>query len=463
VTENPGGGRCPRCGVEVAAGLGFCGSCGEGLPFAASLGGVPGHGYAIGERVEDCEIIGPPQVGVLGERYLARDCIDGREVELRVLRPALGVRPASVQRFRAMLESLGALKINGLRDLQRFSEEAGCFRLVLDTADGELLSERLSGPSGARRTPDRRMTREVLAAVCEALEHVHEISAHGALWPDAIRIALGRDGEVDRLWLDLPGESWLLPDPRTCARHTPGTAAYLAPELLEGDPPAPPADVYAVGVLAYELLTGRPPRGLAPLPSRAVGRLSPSVDRVITRALFERPGGRYASIADLGQDLDAALREPPPPPVEEETRVPLAERSQTIAASASTVADLLPAAPPPRRRRSAWSVFAVLLLLLGLGAGGAAYAWQKIAARPAVAPNGPAQLTIRTVPQGSSVNVDGEDLGYAPMTLSEVSPGVTHFLRLSARGHQLKVVEVKLTPGQRRVIVVRLDPEASVR
>jgi len=452
----PKGTSCPRCGREVAPDLDFCASCGEGLAAVPAGGQAPPRGFNLGEQIEQCEIAGQPRVYELGERYPARDTTSGRVVELRVIRPPAGVRPGNLVRFRAFLRAAGSLRAAGLRDLIRSSEEAGCFRLVLDAPAGEPLSRSLVGPSGAPRALERQLARAVLDAVCETLERVHEVSLHGKLWPEAIRVDFNAGGALGGLWLDLPGEIWLQPDPRESAEHTPRTAAYVAPELLEGEPPAVPADQYAVGVLAYELLTGRPPRGLAPPPSQVASRLSPAIDRVVARALAERPNGRYAAIGDLRRDLYEALGEAPRSRIEEELRVPV---PGAIAAVPSPSL-LEPATSSlPRRRGRFWSALAVLLVLLGLAAGGAALFWERLAGPSRIGSRDPAQLTVRTVPPGTAVNLDGTDLGHAPLTLNEVSPKVTHFLRLTAEGHQLKVVEVKLDPGQRRVLVVRLEPE----
>jgi len=184
-----------------------------------------------------------------------------------------------------------------------------------------------------------------------------------------------------------------------------GTAGYLSPEQARGEPASSASDVYSLGVVAYELLTGgRPFAGgsateeaaahlhqpVPPASERGVG-LSHEVDRVLERALAKDPGERYGSASAFVGDLRAALESAG------RTQVLPAAAAPTTATRRMTRDRPVGPPPPPRRPRRSWIPLALGLLLALVALAGVALAMTAGGDDP------PAQDTTRAAPQKVTV------------------------------------------------------------
>jgi eukaryotic-like serine/threonine-protein kinase len=145
-----------------------------------------------------------------------------------------------------------------------------------------------------------------------------------------------------------------------------GTAAYLSPEQARGEPAGPPADLYALGVVSYQLLAGRLPFDAASLTDLArqqdttepppLHELDPAIpralSRVVSRALERDPGERFADAASMERALAGALRGVAPPEPTAATRVvDETEATRALERTALTTPLARTQAAPPRRRR----------------------------------------------------------------------------------------------------------------
>ncbi|MBK8994144.1 MAG: serine/threonine protein kinase [Myxococcales bacterium] len=258
-------------------------------------------------------LLGRLAFGGMSEVQLAeRRDAPGRRFALKLLLPELCADPERVEQFRAEAE-LGC----------RF-EHASVARVVdRGEVDGRsfLATEYVSGLDLSRTTErlaaqgQRLPIAEVLAivkSVAEALHYVHELGlVHHDVNPD--NILLSDDGQVKLIDFGVtrpagPSNGLLL-----------GKVAYAAPEQLEGKPVDRRADVFSLGVVLHELLTGRrlfkretePQTLLAvveariPPPSELSPELPHALDAVVTRALRREPKERYSSAAELGGALGA--------------------------------------------------------------------------------------------------------------------------------------------------------------
>ena len=184
----------------------------------------------------------------------------GEEVAIKLLHEELLPQPKAVTRFvqeRSILVALRHENIVPVRELLTIGESLG---LVMDFVPGGSVRDVLR----ARGTLTPAEAATVMAAVADALAHAHHLGVvHRDLKPDNILVgtpdALDRDPQV-RL-IDF-GIARVIDAPAlTTAGALLGTPNYLAPEMIHGARPSPASDVYAFGMVLYEVLTGRPPYG----------------------------------------------------------------------------------------------------------------------------------------------------------------------------------------------------------
>ena len=183
--------------------------------------------------------------GGMAEVHRATDVVDGRAYALKVVR---GTEPGLEDRFRREAEALARIDHPGLVRLHRAGTHRGFGYLVLDLAEGPPLSQALAdSPAGIDRTVS--VGRQVAAA----LAHVHRSGlVHRDVKPSNILLHHGRALLADFGIARMSGAPSL-----TVTGQVIGSAPYLAPEQVEGRSAGPPADVYALGLVLIECLTGR--------------------------------------------------------------------------------------------------------------------------------------------------------------------------------------------------------------
>ncbi|WP_433857158.1 protein kinase domain-containing protein [Streptomyces kronopolitis] len=319
----------------------------------------------LGQRYELVEQLGH---GGMGTVHRALDHRLRRTVAVKTLSAELALQPEFLSRFRREAHAAAALNHPGVATVHDAGEDAsgGVAEpyLVMEYVEGTTLSHVLKG--GAL-PPERAV--DVVGQVLEALEHSHRHAiVHRDIKPANVMLAgTGRVKVVDF------GIAKALSEVATRLTGTGvavGTPAYLAPEQIKGGDTDHRTDLYAVGCLLYELLTGRPPyTGDSPFsvmhqhltadpvpPSRLRPDLPPALDAVIVQALHKDRKNRFADAAAMRTALTAAARVTPPPPVP--TPTALDPRAAAVPAP-GTPAPPQDAVPAPRsaRRRPARVVF----------------------------------------------------------------------------------------------------------
>jgi tRNA A-37 threonylcarbamoyl transferase component Bud32 len=293
--------------------------------------------------------------GAMGDIYLATDETLGREVVVKVLSDRYAADPAITERFKR--EGLAAARLSGESGAVTIFD-VGDWRgrpfIVMEHLGGGSLEDRL-GREGAQ-PPDRAL--RWLGQAAETLDSAHR---HGIVHRDVKPANLLLDDRNDLHVADFGIASAAGLDSMTLTGTILGTAGYLSPEQARGERAGPSSDLYALAVVAYELLSGHRPyendsptaeaaaHVNAPVPSIAERskNLPPALDGVFRRALAKDPAGRYGSAAELVSALREALSEPAEPTV----------------------------APPPRTRTGLPARFLIpAALLLGAAAVGAAVA-----------------------------------------------------------------------------------------
>ena len=268
--------------------------------------------------------------GGMGEVYLAWDERLRRHVAIKKIRPDLAVEPRHRARFRR--EARAAARLSHPAIVQIFdileADDGDC--IVMERVDGQALGRSINGrPQDLARVV--ALSRDVAAALVEA--HAKGL-VHRDLKPDNVMVtAKGRAKVLDfglarMLWSDVEDEpgSTAAPDaPLTQAGALVGTVHAMSPEQAGGRPIDHRSDLFALGGLIYEMLTGRPPfRGEntldtlrrvlseAPAPlALARSDLPPSLVRLVTSLLEKEPSGRPANAQVVLDRLDALARELP--------------------------------------------------------------------------------------------------------------------------------------------------------
>ena len=342
---------------------------------------------SAGQQLGPYEIVSPLASGGMGEIYRALDSRLGRIVALKVLPSALARDPDRLRRFEQEARATGALDHPSVLVVHDFGSHDGAPYLVSELLEGETLRERLArGPLPPRKAA------EIAARVAHGLAAAHDRGiVHRDLKPD--NVFLTRDGRVKvldfglakvkgPLGVDTEGETIARgPVDVTSPGLLLGTAGYMAPEQVRGDATDARGDIFALGAILYEMLSGRrafarastvetlnailheDPPGL----DAASGRQPRALDSVLRRCLEKDPADRFQTARDLGFSLDALAQGAP-----SDAGLGLSEVGPTLRGLGRRLAQASPLSPAR----------AGALLLTGLALGAAL----ALALRPAPPP-----------------------------------------------------------------------------
>ncbi len=267
----------------------------------------------LSDRYELGEILG---FGGMSEVHLARDVRLHRDVAVKVLRADLARDPSFYLRFRREAQNAAALNhpaIVAVYDTGEAETATGPLPyIVMEYVDGVTLRDIVhnDGPIEPRRAI------EIIADACQALNFSHQ---HGIIHRDVkpANIMMSKSGAVKVMDF---GIARALHDGGVSVTQTAaviGTAQYLSPEQARGETVDARSDVYSLGCVLYEVLTGEPPFvGDSPVavayqhvredpvpPSERNPALSPELDAVVLKALAKNPDNRYQSAAEMRTDL----------------------------------------------------------------------------------------------------------------------------------------------------------------
>jgi len=274
------------------------------------------------EQLGKFEIVRLLGKGAMGEVYLGRDPRLGREVALKVISAGSAFGEEAQARFEREARAAAMLNHPHIVTVFEFGEDEGLHYLAMEFVQGEELEALIQ----AGKTPKAELL-EVLAQVCEGLAYAHE---HGVVHRDIkpANILVTRHGKRPHAKLMDFGVAQMGPSGLTQTGTWMGTVSYMAPEYLDTGKSSASSDLFALGVILYEIVTGgrkpfygdtttmvlnrillHPPAPLRPADLKDIpGRLL----AVTERALAKRPEDRYPDAEALG----AAIREAMSGPVE---------------------------------------------------------------------------------------------------------------------------------------------------
>jgi len=231
----------------------------------------------------------------LGGVHRALHVSTGRVVEIRMLE-RLAEDPAGRQAFAEAVPAIAALHHRGILAVEGWGDTDGVPWVVNPLPTAELLTDRLS--SG--RLPDRTGAVRLLQEIADAVDHAHRRGVvHGDLQPETVLVTADGSALVADFGLTALVGATPLPG-GTALRH--GSPRHVAPERFPAGTLGPAADVYALAVIAWQVLTGRLPHaGNLPAPAAAV----------LERGLDRDPAARWPTCGGLVRALEAALGDAP--------------------------------------------------------------------------------------------------------------------------------------------------------
>jgi serine/threonine protein kinase len=270
-------------------------------PPATPSGFVPPTAEALAERFPQLEILELIGRGGMGAVYKARQKELDRLVAVKILPPEVSADPAFAERFTREARALARLSHPNIVAVYDFGRTGdGQFYFVMEYVDGVNLRQAIQ--SGGM-TPKEALA--IVPQICDALQFAHDEGiVHRDIKPENILVdKRGRvkiaDFGLAKLLGHVPGDVSL-----TGTQQVMGTLRYMAPEQMEGTKAVDHrADIYSLGVVFYELLTGELPIGRFAPPSKKV-EIDVRLDEVVLRALEKEPEQRYQHASEVKTEVE---------------------------------------------------------------------------------------------------------------------------------------------------------------
>ncbi|MFN0009875.1 MAG: serine/threonine-protein kinase [Planctomycetota bacterium] len=352
---------CPRCGAAIPPGStpgGLCPRCllQAGMESKGSAGDIVYTGQGESTRkppptreelaphfphLEIGEVLGH---GGMGAVYRARQKGLDRDVALKVLTVDAGADPAFADRFGREAKTLAKLAHPSIVHVYDVGRAGPWYYLVMELVEGANLRQMLRA-----KTIGPREAMSIVAQMCDALQYAHDEGVvHRDIKPE--NVLVGRKGTVKILDFGLAKILRLGagPDPLTKAEQVMGTPYYMAPEQWERPSEVDHrADIYSLGVVFYELLTGELPVGRFAAPSKKV-EIDVRLDDVVVKTLEKEPELRYQHVSQVKTEVDRIAAGPP------------------VFASAAAGVSAADAGGPRKRPVWPWFVGAAALILIAV-------------------------------------------------------------------------------------------------
>src|SRR5262245_48708539 len=262
-----------------------------------SPGTMLGQRYRLEERIAS---------GGMGDVWRCVDDVLGRTVAVKILLPSLLEEPGFAERFRGEARTMATINHPGVVDVYDYGSDAtvGAY-LVMEYVEGDALSR--TPTRVGRLTPARTMA--LMAQAADALQAAHDKGiVHRDVKPGNLLVRPNGTLVLTDFGIARSAVVGQLTQPGSVL----GTASYISPEQASGSTATPLSDVYALGVVAYQCLSGRRPfegdnpleiamRHVRDTPPSLPGDIPPGVRQVVERAMAKDPAARWPNASALAQ------------------------------------------------------------------------------------------------------------------------------------------------------------------
>jgi serine/threonine protein kinase len=308
--------KCPQCDSENTDTARFCSNCGTLLPKSKET--IPTRtletptkkltrGSIFADRFEIIEELGK---GGMGRVYRVEDNKTKEEIALKLLKPEIATDKKTIERFRAELTTARKIRHKNICGMYDFGEDKGSYYITMEYVPGEDLKSLIR-----RVKVDIGTSIRIAIQVCEGLSEAHRLGiVHRDLKPSNIII----DREGNAHIMDFGIARTLKEKGMTCAGVMIGTPEYMSPEQVEAKEVDQRSDIYSLGIILYEMLTGRLPfeadtafaigvKHKSETPKNPKDhnlQISENLSKTILKCLEKDPKNRHQSCEELLMDLN---------------------------------------------------------------------------------------------------------------------------------------------------------------
>jgi len=296
-------GLCPQCLMKLGLPTGLPGDQSD-VPTMTTppAGFVPPSPAELAGQFPQLEILELLGQGGMGAVYKARQKQLDRLVALKILPPQIGRDEAFAERFTREARSLARLNHPRIVSVHDFGHtQAGLYYFIMEFIDGTDLRRVIQA---GELSPAEALA--IVPQICEALQYAHEQGiVHRDIKPENILLDKKGQARIADFGLAKLLDQPAVPYTLTRAGQRMGTPHYMAPEQIEHPNTVDHrADIFSLGVVFYEMLTGELPLGRFPAPSQKV-QVDVRLDSVVLRTLEKEPERRYQRAGEVRTDVEA--------------------------------------------------------------------------------------------------------------------------------------------------------------